>query len=264
VLLAPFSKERKLVRLLRDAGVDADWRPAPGADEVRRVLAKRARRALSDLVDGAADVAGDAGDERLELAQMLLAGREPERVVAALLARVDVGARVEPKEVVALQGRVRHAGRGAAAERAGSARGAAGGPPRRAGDARTLLRAVAAEHAGEERAGGRRRERPEQRERLDGPERDELRPRAAGAPTEGYERFTLNWGSANGASPQRVLAHVCRRGGVTSREVGAIRLAAQSCTFEIRRHAAGAFAARASRRDARDPKLVVRRLTGCA
>ena len=61
------------------------------------------------------------------------------------------------------------------------------------------------------------------------------------------------------ATPQRILAHVCRRGGVPGHMVGAIRLEERTSTFEISRDAAGGFESRVRGRDSRDPKLFIKR-----
>ena len=74
-----------------------------------------------------------------------------------------------------------------------------------------------------------------------------------------FARFFLNWGERRGATTQRVLAHVCRRGGIQGQQVGAIRVGPFSTTFEVDRQAAADFETRASRRDPREPKLRIAR-----
>lgn len=80
-------------------------------------------------------------------------------------------------------------------------------------------------------------------------------PRASGATT----RFRINWGFAAGANPQRILAHICRRGGIQGRDVGAIRLQSHASTFEVQRHVAAKFEARVRVSDSRDPHLRIQR-----
>lgn len=70
-------------------------------------------------------------------------------------------------------------------------------------------------------------------------------------------RFEINWGAAGGATPQRILAHLCRRGGIPGHLVGAIRLGEHSATFEIAHEAARSFESRVRTRDARDPGLFI-------
>jgi hypothetical protein len=56
-----------------------------------------------------------------------------------------------------------------------------------------------------------------------------------------------------------MLAHVCRRGGIDGRDVGAIRLQSHTSTFEIQTAVAKDFEARVRGRDRRDPHLQIRR-----
>ena len=73
----------------------------------------------------------------------------------------------------------------------------------------------------------------------------------------GFQRFRINWGSRDGADPRRVMAHVCRRGGVDSDAVGQIRVQFAFTTFEIAVPVAAAFERSARRPDRRDPHLVI-------
>jgi ATP-dependent RNA helicase DeaD len=208
-------------QILREFGIEADWRPVPSADEVRGVLRERVRAGLAETIDAA----GEPGAERLELARHLLDGRDPARVVAALLASAAPAIHAQPHDVAEVRSHVRS-------------------NERKMENARGVLHAVARQHVAYDDRRPPRRNR-EQR------------------PADGeFERVTINWGTLGGANPKRILAHVCRRGGVTSQAVGAISMHPHSSTFDIRRHAAGAFELRARKRDARDPKLVVQRLAG--
>jgi len=80
-------------------------------------------------------------------------------------------------------------------------------------------------------------------------------PRSFGSAT----RFRINWGFAAGANPQRILAHICRRGGIQGRDVGAIRLQSHATTFEVQRHVARDFETRVRVADKRDPHLRIQR-----
>ena len=70
-------------------------------------------------------------------------------------------------------------------------------------------------------------------------------------------RFKINWGESNGADPKRILAHVCRRGGISSRDVGAIEIRRLNSCFDVAAAVADEFAARVEARDSRDPHLVI-------
>jgi ATP-dependent RNA helicase DeaD len=142
-----------------------------------------------------------------------------------------------------------------------------------AGDARELAARLAAEAAG---AGGRdavlvallRREL----ERLPAGEplsAVDLRPRAApkAGPrpsradfARGSVLFEVNLGASQKAEPGWLLPLICRRGGVTRREVGAIRVGPQSSRFEISGEAAADFALAASQTDPRAPHVRIHRL----
>jgi ATP-dependent RNA helicase DeaD len=72
-------------------------------------------------------------------------------------------------------------------------------------------------------------------------------------------RFEINWGHCDGATPQRLLAMLCRRGDVTSRVIGAIDIDGRTATFEVADSAARRFEHSATQPDSRDPNLVIRR-----
>jgi len=67
--------------------------------------------------------------------------------------------------------------------------------------------------------------------------------------------FRVNLGAESRAEPGWLLPLICRRGGVTRREVGAIRVGPQSSEFEISGEAAKDFALAASQSDPRAPHV---------
>ena len=71
--------------------------------------------------------------------------------------------------------------------------------------------------------------------------------------------FEINWGHRGGATPQRLLAMLCRRGDVTSRAIGTMEIGLGSTTFEVAGPVAAQFEDRVSEPDERDPHLHVRR-----
>ncbi len=73
-----------------------------------------------------------------------------------------------------------------------------------------------------------------------------------------YERFSINWGDRRGANPKRLLALVCRRGGISSRMVGAIIVGPFASSVEIAYDAARAFEVAVRKPDSRDPELRIR------
>ena len=235
VILVPTSKERGLRRMLRNAKVDVDWCAAPSAKDVARVLKKRERRAVYAALEGAAAPSSD----QVEFATRLLEDRDPAEVVAILLAQAPKPAGGKPVDLKEVQGFNERPGR---YERPDRGRNGSQGRPsyqNRSGHS-SGQGAARPVHTGT-RTNGSSHERP------------------AAPRNDQYVRFFLNWGEDNGANPKRVLAHICRRGGIEGRNVGAIRLSERFSTFEVRNDVAADFEAKASRRDSRDPKLRIER-----
>jgi ATP-dependent RNA helicase DeaD len=73
-----------------------------------------------------------------------------------------------------------------------------------------------------------------------------------------WARFQVSWGSHHGAEPGRLLAIACRRGGITSRDIGAITIGNRSSMIEVDPKIAGAFSRSAARPDPRDPRVKFR------
>lgn len=69
----------------------------------------------------------------------------------------------------------------------------------------------------------------------------------------------INWGHRGGATPARLIATICRRGDITSRSIGALRIERGGTRFEIRSDIADEFARKVAEPDPRDPKLEIRR-----
>ncbi len=97
--------------------------------------------------------------------------------------------------------------------------------------------------------------------------RDAFRP--TGPPPDREEfardavRFRVNLGADSRAEAGWLLPLICRRGGVTRREVGAIRVVGPGFSeFEIAGHAAGDFALAAAQPDARAPHVRIERVRG--
>src|SRR5450432_364244 len=93
-------------------------------------------------------------------------------------------------------------------------------------------------------------------------------PKAAGPrPSHGeFSRgsvlFEVNLGASQKAEPGWLLPLICRRGGITRHEVGAIRVGPQSSQFEISAEAADDFALAAGQSDPRAPHVRMLRLDG--
>ncbi len=106
--------------------------------------------------------------------------------------------------------------------------------------------------------------RPDARPR---PDRGPVRSVSAAArgPRGAYTRFSVSWGSNQGANASRCVSHVCRRGGITSDMIGAIDVQLDSTSIEISADVAAEFELRCKKPDARDPNVrIVREAPGTA
>ena len=233
------AERRKAERLLQAAlGRDEDqqgtrWSPAPGADEVRRsleeqVLAERAGRRPSDA-------------PRTRQRRSARGGAGAGRSAAGGAARAGAGG-------PAGGARAGPAAAGPAADAAGSPAAAARPPPdaRRPGSASSPAKRPM-------------RPGPPGAAAADGPRRRCDHDRT---PFSEAVIFRVNLGRDAKAEPGWLLPLICRRGGVTRREVGAIRVGASSSTFEIASEAAQDFALAAGR--ARSPGPARHHRTGDA
>jgi ATP-dependent RNA helicase DeaD len=88
--------------------------------------------------------------------------------------------------------------------------------------------------------------------------RPEGSPRGAGPGDTVW--FRMNVGRNSNADPRWLVPLICRRGHVTKREIGGIRILDRETRFEIARHAAGRFAAAVQRRDDKDAEVSIEAL----
>ena len=72
--------------------------------------------------------------------------------------------------------------------------------------------------------------------------------------------FRVNFGTAHGADARRLLAMVCRRGGIRGFQVGAIRIGDRQSTFEVASDVAKVFAMAVRRPDPRAPQVRIEAL----
>jgi hypothetical protein len=71
--------------------------------------------------------------------------------------------------------------------------------------------------------------------------------------------FRITFGTQHGADPRRLLAVVCRRGGIAGNQVGAIRVGELWSTFQVAEDVAHEFERAAAKPDARDPRVRIDR-----
>ncbi len=272
VMLVVKSRESKTRRLYWSAKVEAVWESPPGAEEVAaHQLARAGERARAALDQADAGVGAVA---HREAAAQLLQGRDAEQVVAVLLAQAATGVRapfevtgarapvvrseasaVEEKVVLREKGALVAASTATAGDSAAQvpAEAVSSVPPVRsvppvapAPKARRLTEAQR----------GRPGSMPLWRRDDAAAEARETAPVAVST-SPGFTRFRVNWGSRDGADARRVLAHVCRRGGLESHMVGAIAVGVGATTFEVATAAVPSFTQRVKARDRRDPHLVI-------
>ncbi len=85
-------------------------------------------------------------------------------------------------------------------------------------------------------------------------------PRPGDAPRPGFEDavwFRINAGRNVDADPRWLLPYLCRRGHLTKRDIGAIRIFDRETRFEIPRAAAARFAAALRKTDDGDPDVAI-------
>jgi len=78
-------------------------------------------------------------------------------------------------------------------------------------------------------------------------------------PQGDFVTYQVSWGAHGGADARRLLAMVCRRGGLSSNLVGAIRVAPKSSTVDIVSSVAQQFERAVTRPDKRNPRAQFRR-----
>ena len=210
VSLVGVKKERTVRRTFHEAGIEVEWRDIPGRKAVKKVLVKRERRQLWEALASSPD----PSEKQIEFARRLLEDKDPEHVVATLLAEFSPTPPIEPRDPAA-------------------------------------PKPHASWHE-QRKLGPKNRRFEEEPRRGYGPSRSQG--------NEAPVRFSINWGIQGGASPKRLLAHICRRGRISGQQVGAIRLESKHATFDIRACVAGDFEARVQEPDARDPKLRICRV----
>ena len=238
-VLVPPSVMARVVRLIQRAGVAYRFEKLPGAEEIRR--ANDDRLIASLLTDEPSEADTDARAQAL--AARLAESGPVTRTIARLLLRARQATGPEPIAIRAIEPpsqAVKATRRNAAS--------ALPREPRRAPREAWAPRDESAPHD----EGAPREEGAPRSERAPRPER------AQRDASGGWSLFQVSWGEAHGADSRRVLAMLCRRGGIQSSDVGAIRIGRVASTVEIAADVAESFAESAGQIDARDPRIVIR------
>jgi ATP-dependent RNA helicase DeaD len=241
VLLSTPMRQKKIEMLLSRAKVKLVWRDVPTAATVEKALAKRDRRRVREALEAAAEPTA----AQISFAEKLLEGAEPAQVVARLVEMAR-----DPRHAAACQ--VEPIAPGVMKLHSGG--------PRADWKDRPAPRALRGNAGTDDRRKPSRDERGERGDDRRAPARAGREERRADA--RGYQQadvFEMNYGLRAGATPQRVLAILCRRGDVSSREIGAIQIDTSHTSFEVAREASSHFQYCAGQPDERDPRLVIRR-----
>lgn len=218
MLVAPRESPRAQ-RILRGARVFARVLPMPTPAEIRRMEDDRLVALLTSD-----DEAIEIDPRTAAIAERVAASGKPERAIARILAETGLTRGPEPRPVRAIE------------------------PPRDRDRDR-------------DRRENRRGERTPKTEPYARAPQTQLPPPPEQPPlpitdaSREFVTFQVSWGARHGADVRRLLAIVCRRGNVESRDIGAIRIGPASSLVEVRSHLADAFAEASGRPDPRDPRV---------
>jgi len=228
VLFVPMAARAKVGRLLHVAKVTAQLRPLPGKDEIIKAIDAHLLGAIRSAT------LEDSEAERFDaLAKTLLEEGDALGVVARLLAHSGFAGPCPPCDVAVIDPNPK---RDAKRDVRGPSRFEDRGPSRF--DDRGPR--------SDDRGPSRFDDRPMDRPPTNRP------PRGGGRE---YVRFQVSWGGEHGADPRRLLAMSCRRGGISSAEVGAIEVLARSSSIEVAREFADEFGRAVSEPDEREPGI---------
>lgn len=214
VLIVPYNRRRKAEALLGAARLRVKWEPPPNADDIRK---QDRERFLADPM-----FAETAGDEDRAWVEAVTATRSPEEIALALV-RLCRARLPEPEELTPDFG-----------------------PPRRDGETGRAHRGAGPREPRQEYTPRHERAPAEGDAAAPMPERREQRAPRPPRPVREDNRemvwFRLNIGRDRNADPRWILPLVCRAGGVSKAEVGAIRIQDRDTRFQIVADAADQFA----------------------
>jgi ATP-dependent RNA helicase DeaD len=238
VLVTP-TQLRGVSYMMSRAGVRFSVEPVPSAESIRDASDERMFRELT----ADAGVAEEVPERVTKLAARLATSPEATRVLTRLLSRVRSAEACEPLDLRRIEPpserpRTNH-------ESARPARDLPRAPtpgkplPRPSRDmSRAPGQPAPAERfADRQRAGGPPRTRDDERRE--------------------WASFRVTWGADQGADARRLLAIVCRRGGIRGSDVGAIRVGSHSSTVDVAASVSGDFAVAVAVPDPREPNVVI-------
>jgi len=225
VMVVPPNAREYVNRLYRGAGIKPTWAPAPTPEDVLREADLRLSNDLEApfIAEGVAEGAAEGTADR--------AAQNAQKERFLSLAESLLG-KIEPVKLVAtLLGRIEH-------------RGPAEPQPVTPMMPPSAPVARAPHHPSH----------PSHAKGLRSPQR------GGTADPGAFVAFQVTWGGRHGADARRLLALVCRRGGIQSDQVGTILIGDFVSSVEVASPVAAAFAQLASKPDARDPRVRIRQI----
>jgi ATP-dependent RNA helicase DeaD len=232
----------RATQLLKRAGVHPRVEPIPSASDIRAAADERIFAELTrDEVDASAPGAASASDATGERSLASDAAIDPRTMaLAERLAREGHATR----SLARLLSRARH-----------------GGPtgPR---ELRRVEPPSVHEPRAHARAGDMRAPRPSHSPRSPYAPIAPQAPRAARTRDDrlgGWVAFRISWGQEQGADARRLLAVICRRGGIRGTDVGAIHIGRRHSIIDVAHAVSEAFARAAAETDPREPNVIIRR-----
>jgi ATP-dependent RNA helicase DeaD len=244
-VLVPPSVMARVIRIIQRAGVTYRFEKVPGAEAIRRA---NDDRLVASLVADPTEADADAHIQAL--AARLAASADVPRAIARLLQRIQKATGPEPVPIRVIEPPsqiVRATRRNTTSALSHDPRRPFPRPDSAPGDEA---------QAGTD--GEPYSDHLQHSEHEGTPARPRRAPRPPGDPAGGWALFQISWGEVHGADTRRMLAMLCRRGGIESGDVGAIRIGRIASTVEIAAEAAPRFAESAGKVDARDPRIVIR------
>jgi ATP-dependent RNA helicase DeaD len=231
IVLVPDPGRRYAERMFQGAHVKARWLAPPTADDI----AARDRDALIRELGG---LVAEVSDDDRDIARTLLAPAAAGRALADASVDAEAGAVLPSAEdLVAALVRVRRMARPA---------------PEELTLAPSLRQPEPRPRRPEPRRGDRRDTR--------GPNGRPVEGRPAFQPAGGAVWFTINVGRSKHADPKWLIPLLCRRGGISKREIGKIQILQRETRVEIAGDASARFAEAIRRPDDKDRQIHIERL----
>jgi ATP-dependent RNA helicase DeaD len=234
ILVVPQSRRRKAERLIGEAKITASWMDPPSADDIR---ALDRQRFLEDPL-----LNEETSEEDRAMAELVLTKRSAEDI-AAILAKLYRSRLPEPEELA--EPEIFHQPK--------NDRGSDRSFDKRRGNDRDDRPDRSRKERGPREERGPRDDRGSRDDR--GPREDRFGEPEPLVANGDNAVFKMDIGRKQKADPKWLLPMICRRGNITRREIGTIRIFEDRTEFEITREATEHFTLHASRKDGEDIRI---------